>query len=297
MNYKLKRIILFPMNLLYRINPILEIKLMFFIKNKYKLNLNHPVTFNEKLQWIKFYDKNEIMPACADKFTVREYVKNCGCEEILNHLLWEGSNANEIPFELLPNQFVIKVTHGSGFNIICNDKSSLNAVKVKKQLQKWLKTNYIPCYGEWFYGKVQPRIMIEKYLGKSDGTVPYDYKVYCFHGEAKMIQVHMGRFADHKMKLYDPEWNSIDNVKMKFSCDPQVILNKPKELDKLIEYAELLSKPFHHARVDFYIVDEKIYFGEITFTDGAGFDRTIPYSFDVRLGSFLKLPMNSDNKQ
>jgi hypothetical protein len=290
MNYKLKKIILFPMNLLYKINPLLEIKIMFYLKNGYKLNLMKPVTFNEKLQWIKFHDKNEKMPSCSDKYAVRKYIKECGCEEILNHLLWEGYKANEIPFASLPNQFAIKATHGSGFNIICKDKSKLKEKVVKKQMSSWLKEKYIPCYGEWFYGIVKPRIIIEEYLGDKDGRIPFDYKFLCFNGEPRLIQVHTGRFANHKIKLYDLEWNEKVNCKMKYSSDSGVFIKKPKELLELIEYAKILSKPFHFARVDFYIVKGKIYFGEITFTDGAGFDKIYPYVFDVELGSYLKVP-------
>jgi len=295
MNNKLKKIIVLPMNILYKINPKLETKIMFLIKNRYRLHLNKPVTLNEKIQWIKFYDRNKLMPLCADKYTVRKYVEDCGCKEILNHLLWEGRNPDEIPFEQLPNQFVIKVTHGSGFNIICRDKSELHTDKVKKQLHKWLKEKYIICYGEWFYGVVKPRIIIEEYLGGSDGKAPYDYKIYCFNGKAKLFQIHIGRFEQHRMKIYDLEWNDIEHVTMKYPNDSQLMFEKPPEINKLIEYAERLSNPFHHARVDFYIVDGKIYFGEITFTDGAGFDRITPYSFDVKLGSYLTIPVDSVN--
>jgi hypothetical protein len=277
------------MNLLYRINPVLEIKILFFLKNGYRLNLNTPVTFNEKLQWIKFFDKNPRLTTCSDKYAVRDYVKECGCEEILNHLLWEGNKAEEIPFQSLPNQFVIKVTHGSGFNIICKDKSKLGKKKVIKQLNHWLMEKYIPCYGECFYGIVKPRIIIEDYLGDADGNCPMDYKLLCFHGEPRLIQVHTGRFAEHKMKLYDVQWKEKDNCRMKYTNDPKLVFDKPQELQSLIEYAKILSKPFHFARVDFYIIKGKIYFGEITFTDGAGFDKIHPYSFDMELGSYMKL--------
>ncbi len=292
MNNKLKKIILLPMNIFYKINPKLEIKVMFLIKNRYRLHLNNPVTLNEKIQWIKFYDRNNRMPLCADKYTVRKYIEECGCKEILNRLLWEGSNPYEIPFEQLPEQFVIKVTHGSGFNILCRNKNELNIDKVRKKLSVWLKEKYLPCYGEWFYGVVKPRIIIEEYLCDRDGKIPNDYKIYCFNGKAKLFQIHIARFEDHRMKLYDTDWNAIEHVVMKYPIDSQTNLGKPKEMDNLIKYAERLSKPFHLARVDFYIVDEKIYFGEITFTDGAGFDRTTPYTFDVQLGSYLKLPID-----
>lgn len=290
MNYRLKKLILTPMNLLYRINPKLVIKIIFYLKNGYKLNLTHPITYNEKLQWIKFYDKNLKIPVCADKYTVREYVKESDCEVLLNHLLWEGSDAGEIPFEKLPEQFVIKVTHGSGFNIICRDKSQLNIEKAKRKLTRWLKEKYIPCYGEWFYGIIRPRIIIEEYLGDEKGDIPNDYKVLCFNGEPKLIQVHYGRYRDHKMKLYEPDWKEIRNVQIKYSDNPDYRIERPLELDKMLEYARILSKPFYNARIDFYIVRNRLYFGEITITDGAGFDKITPYSFDMELGSYMKLP-------
>ena len=292
MNYKLKKFILLPMNIAFRINPIFETKIMFFLKNGYKLNLSHPITFNEKIQWIKFFDKNDRMPRCADKFEVRKYISECGCSEILNPLLWEGLHPEDIPFEALPNQFVIKVTHGSGFNVICKDKHKLDIGKVKKSISFWLKERYLPCYGEWFYGIVKPRIIIEEYLKGKDEYPPEDYKVYCFHGEPKVIQVHMDRYNNHTMKLYDTKWNAIRNVSMKYSCDSRTELEKPQVLEQLLRYARILSNPFYHARVDFYIVDGIIKFGEITFTDGAGFDKITPYSFDVALGEYLTLPVD-----
>lgn len=292
MNYKIKKAILMPMNIAYRINPALETRVMFFLKNGYKLNLNNPITFNEKIQWIKFHDKNDKMTRCSDKFEVRKYVAECGCSEILNPLLWEGYHPEDIPFEALPNQFVIKVTHGSGFNVICKDKHEINIKKVKKNLSFWLKERYLPCYGEWFYGIVKPRIIIEEYIVGKTELPPDDYKIYCFNGKPKVIQVHRDRYNMHKMKLYDTNWNAIRNVSMKYSCDSEIEIEKPKKLEQLLEYARILSSPFYHARVDFYIVNNSIIFGEITFTDGAGFDRITPYTFDVTLGEYLKLPLD-----
>ena len=151
-----KRIILTPLNILYKISPKLELELLFWMKQGYRLNLKNPKTFNEKIQWIKLYDKNHLMPKCVDKYTVREYVKSKGCGDILNELLWEGFNPEDIPFDKLPNRFVIKVTHGSTFNIICKNKKKLNIPEAKEKLSKWLKEKFIPCYGEWFYGIEKP---------------------------------------------------------------------------------------------------------------------------------------------
>ena len=286
MNNTLKKIILIPMNFLYIINPKLELSLMFLLKNGYKMNWNNPITYNEKLQWIKLYDKHELMPICTDKYEVRKFVEECGCKEILNDLLWEGSDAKDIPFDKLPNQFVIKVTHGSGFNIICKNKKEIDWTKTIKKLNKWLKEKFIPCYGEWFYGVVKPRIIIEKFLSDDNFTIPNDYKVWCFNGEPKYIMVYTGRFTQNKESMYDLEWKNIECCRK--GVDRGRPIEKPNNLEEILEYSKKLSKQFNHDRVDFYIVNNKVYFGEITFTDGAGFDKITPYSFDVEMGKWLK---------
>lgn len=286
MNNTLKKIILVPMNFLYKINPKLELSLMFWLKNGYKMNWNNPVTYNEKLQWIKLYDKHELMPICTDKYEVRKFVEECGCKDILNELLWEGSDAKDIPFDKLPNQFVIKVTHGSGFNTICKNKNELDWTKTIKKLNKWLKEKYIPCYGEWFYGVVKPRIIIEKFLSDDNFTIPKDYKVLCFNGEPKYIMVYTERFTQNKESMYDLDWKNLECCHN--GVDRGRPIEKPNNLEEILEYSRKLSKKFNHARVDFYIINNKVYFGEITFTDGAGFDKITPYSFDVEMGNWLK---------
>ena len=293
MNTVTKNIVLAPFNILYKIAPALELKLMFKLKQGYSLNLKNPKTYNEKLQWIKLYDKNEWMPKCCDKYAVREYIEKMGCTELLNTLYWHGTNPDNIPYDDLPDKFVIKVTHGSTFNIIVTDKSKLNKEETKKKLQKWLKAKFIPCYGEWFYGKIPPQIIIEQFLEDGHGNDLYDYKVFCFNGKAKLVDVHCGRFGTHKRNIYDMNWNL---QKVNFKYDNFDGVEKPEVFDELIEKAELLSSTFHHARVDFFIVNQKIYFGEITFTNGAGFDRITPYDFDIKMGNWLKLPIRSMTK-
>ena len=288
MDTRIKNLILSPLNLLYRYSPELALKVVFKLKNGYKLNLRNPVTYNAKLQWIKLYDKDPNMPICADKFAVRQYVKNRGCEEILNDLIWEGFDPLDIPFESLPNQFVIKVTHGSGFNIICTDKKKLSIPKTLRKLNNWLKAEFIPAYGEWFYGQIKPRIIIERFLSDEDGAVPSDYKVMCFHGQPKFIVVDTDRFINHKRNIYDVHWNLLEGYKMGFPNDIQ--LEKPKQLKLLLEYSRKLSSEFKHARIDLFVVDDRVYFGEITFTNGAGFDKITPHSFDVEMGDLIRLP-------
>ena len=284
-----KNLILTPFNLLYKISPELDLKILFRLKVGHKLHLKNPVTYNEKLQWIKLYDKNPLMPKCCDKYMVREFVTDMGCADILNELYWYGDDPDDIPYDKLPEKFVIKITHGSTFNILVKDKAQLNRRAVSQRLKKWLNTKYIPCYGEWFYGKVKPRIVIEKYLeDKDSGELP-DYKVFCFNGKAGFIQVDSGRFGDHRRNIYDLGWKFLEKVSIQY---PQgKTLKKPEVLPELLKYAEILSSKFYHARVDFFIVDGKIYFGEITFTHGAGFERIVPYEFGVKMGNMLKLPL------
>lgn len=259
-----------------------------------ELDLRHPITFNQKIQWIKLYDKDPLKPKCVDKYTVRKYIKESGCKELLNELFWQGYNPEDIPFDRLPDKCVIKVTHGQGMNIICKDIHSLNKKAVIKQLRKWIKEKYLPCYGEWFYGKVRPRVIVEKFLGDSNDEEPIDYKVFCFHGEPKLIDVHTGRFTNHKRNFYDLDWNIIHNVSIKYPCDESAAIPKPEKLEEMLEYARILSKPFIHVRVDFYIVENKVYFGELTFSNGAGFDVIKPRKFDIQLGSYIHLPDNVD---
>lgn len=290
MNNLTKNIILFPFNILYRISPKASLKVLFRIKQGYKLDLENPTTYNEKLQWIKLYDKNPLMPICCDKYAVRSYVESKGCGEILNELYWEGSDPEGIPFDELPEKFVVKVTHGSTFNIICTDKDTLDRNQVVEKCKKWLKAKFLPCYGEWFYGVEKPRVIVEKFIESTDDAQLRDYKVFCFNGIPKAICVDTDRFTKHKRDLYDTDWNRIEDGNMGFP-ESKRNFEKPGCLNELLLYARKLSAPFLHARVDFYITNDKIYFGEITFTNGAGFDKFSNYDFDKRLGSYLKLKL------
>lgn len=288
MNNLLKNFILSPMNLLYKISPKWELKILFFLKQRYFLNLDNPKTYNEKLQWIKLYDHNSLMPKCCDKYAVRDVVRDLGCEEILNELYWAGEDPDDIPFQKLPSKYVIKVTHGSTFNIICTNKNELSRQDVVKKCRKWLKSKFLPCYGEWFYGVEKPRIIVEKYIESDDGEQLKDYKVFCFNGEPLYIRVDSDRFTNHKDNIYTTDWCELKGKHMGHGYSGHEIA-KPECLNKLLQYARKLSSPFLHARIDFYIVNCKIIFGEITFTNGAGFDRFSSYDFDLELGEKLNL--------
>ena len=285
MKNSVKNMILFPLNLLYRISPKATLKLLFRLKVGYKLDLDNPKTFNQKLQWTKLNYKNPLLPKLVDKYTVREYVA-AKAPELLTKLYWNGFDANDIPWDELPDKFVIKVTHGSGYNIICKDKSKLNQKECKKKLNKWLKEKFLRCYGEWFYGVEKPRIIIEEFLDTDTGKVPEDYKIYCFDGKAEYVLLCTGRFEDTKSTMYDTNWN-YQNVKLGYKNNSKT--PKPINLDVLLKYAELLSNGFPHVRVDLYNVKGKVYFGELTFTDGAGFDKIEPREFDLKLGNLFTI--------
>ena len=288
MNNVMKNVILAPFNIMYKISPQHELEILFWIKQGYKLNLKNPRTYNEKIQWIKLNDHNQLMVKCCDKYSVREFVKEQGCDDILNDLLWEGYDPESIPFDILPKSFVIKVTHGSTFNIICKDKSELDKEKTIKQCHKWLKAKFLPCYGEWFYGVEKPRVIIEKYIESDDGEQLKDFKVFCFNGDPVYIRVDTNRFTNHRDNIFTPNWEEIPGAHMGHGCSNYKI-KRPDCLPQLLEYAHRLSLPFLHARVDFYIVYNQIIFGEITFTNGAGFDRFSSYEFDLEMGNKLSL--------
>lgn len=288
----LKNMLLTPFNLLYSVNPKLELEVLFLLKTGHKLNLENPKTYNEKLQWIKLYDTNPLMAKCCDKYAVRAYVEEKGCGETLNELLWEGFNPKDIPFDKLPQRFVIKVTHGSTFNIICTDKSKLDKQEAIEKCQKWLKTKFLPAYGEWFYGVEKPRIVVEKYLDDNTERLR-DYKVYCFNGIPRYIGVDSGdEKGNHYKDIYDTDWNIQLGYEMAYPCSGKSI-PKPEALNELLEYASVLSADFLHARIDFYILNDKVVFGEITFTNSAGFGRVRPKEFSMKMGNYLTLPLKS----
>lgn len=294
MNYRIKKITLFPFNILYWIFPELELRLLYRLKVGSKLNLKNPKTYLEKLNWLKLNYRNELMPICSDKYHARKYIEDKGFGKYLTKVLWEGFNPEEIPFDELPDSFIIKCTSGSGFNIICKNKNGLNRKKTIKCLRKWLKEKYLPCYGEWQYNKIKPRVIIEELLTDNKNIVPIDYKMFCFNGlnngEVGCIAVDVGRYVDHKRNIYDKDWNFLKDVKFDFQNDLDIKITRPKCFEEMKKVAYELAKPFPHVRADFFVIGENFYIGELTFFNGSGFDRITPHDFDVELGSLLTLP-------
>ena len=235
-----------------------------------KLDLNSPKTFNEKLIWLKLYEypKNSLVVMCSDKYLVRKYIEKCGLYEILNDLLFVYDSVNDICWDKLPSQFVLKWNFGAGYNIICKEKNELNKEKTIKKLKKWGKKKYWLPNSELHYKGINKKIICEKFLKDDKHDVIPDYKVYCFNGEPKAILVMLDRGLKMKTVFFDTEWNKLgDNPKYD---TPDYTIEKPDCLDKMLEASRKLSKPFKFVRCDYYIVNNKLVFGELTFTPASG---------------------------
>lgn len=266
------------------------IKLLYKKVFEKKLNLDNPRTFNEKLQWLKIHDKNPEYVKMVDKFEVKKYVANIIGEEYIIPTLGIYDKFEEIDFEKLPNQFVIKCTHDSGSTIICKDKSKLDKKEIKEKITKCLKRNFYYASREWPYKNIKPRIIIERYMVDESNTELKDYKIFCFNGETKYIQVDFGRFNNHRRNIYDTNWN-LTNLQTIYPIDKSVKIDKPKRLNDMLKLAEKLSKGKTFVRVDLYSIIDKVYFGELTFYPGGGLEKYTPEINDNILGDMLKLPI------
>lgn len=288
---KYPRIILFTWGILghFRfLNTETYLKLMYWAKFGKKLDLINPKSYNEKLQWLKLNENNSLCAKMVDKYEVKKIVSEILGEEYIIPTLGVWNSFDEIDFSKLPDEgFVIKTTHDSGGVYICKEKKNYNEKEARKVICKSMKRNYFWTGREPAYREVKPRIIAEPLLVDESGTELKDYKVFNFDGKAKMIQVDYDRFTIHKRNLYDIEWNYI-NAEIKYPTSSRTI-NKPVCLDKLIELSEKLSKGFIHARTDFYVIGEKILFGEITFIHGSGYECFRPASFGIEVGNWIRI--------
>lgn len=260
----------------------------FFLK---ELNLDNPKSFNEKLQWLKLYDRNSKYTKMVDKYEVKKYVSNIIGEEYIIPTLGIYNSFEEINFDKLPNQFVLKCTHDSGGIVICKDKNNLDIKQAKKKINKSLKKNYYYSGREWPYKNVKPRIIIEKYIDDGKNTQLNDYKVMCFNGKAKCSFVCTER--DNKelglaVTFFDLDWKKMPFKRHYRTSNKKI--DKPRNYQKMIELSEKLSKNIPFVRVDWYEIKGKLYFGELTFYPGAGFEEFDPEEWDYKLGEMLKLP-------
>ena len=266
-----------------------ELRIWYKEKKKENLDLENPRTFNEKIQWIKLYDNTPLKTKLADKFLVREWVEEKLGRNYLIPLLGVWNSFDEIDFDELPNQFVLKCNHASGWNIIVKDKNSLNKQEAKEKFDMWINKNFAFAFGfQLHYMNIPRRIVAEKYMADLDGDI-YDYRFFCFDGEPKYVWVDIGSGTrDHKRNIYDMEWN-LQSYKVNYPLiepAPQ----KPTTFEEMIHCAKILSEGFSLVRVDFYSVDNRVYFGEMTFTPQSGTGKWDNYEQNLMYGDLITLP-------
>lgn len=278
-----------------------------------KLHLNPPVDFNEKLQWLKLHYRNPSIVTCADKWAVREFVKDRIGEKYLAECIGVYDDVEKIPFETLPRQFVLKATHGSGWNIICPNKAKIDWNLAKKKMRKWLNSDFSKNGREWQYRQIKPQIICEKFIIDPETPVLRDYKLFTFRGETKYIWVYFteplennlvkGEFQDvgyskpcisdgmgRYLNFYDTNWNFMPGCGSSLPNKDSPIVKKPECLDEMLYVANKLSSEFPQCRVDLYVIGgKKIVFGELTFTSGNGCNAFYPQSFNDELGSYIDL--------
>ncbi len=272
------------------------LKKAFKVHMGYELDLENPRTFNEKLQWLKLYDRNDLYTKVVDKYLVKNWISDIIGTECIIPTLGVWDRFEDIDFDKLPDKFVLKTTHDSGTVIICKDKSSFRIGEAKKRIEKSLANNFFLGGREWPYKNVMPRVISEQYIEDKFRTGQInDYKVFVFEGTACLIQVDFDRFTDHHRNFYDLNWNYVPFT-IGYPTNPARIIDRPECLGKLIDKAEKISMALnnpHFIRTDFYIIEKQIYFGEVTFYHGSGFKTFNPPEWDRILGDKIVLPIKN----
>lgn len=267
-----------------------------FLKMRYlmhfgkKLNLIEPQTFNEKLQWLKLYDRKLEYRNMVDKYLVRDYIKHTIGEDYLIPLLGVWDNFDQIDFTTLPDQFVLKCNHDSGGVVVCKDKHNFDKASAKQKINNCLARDYYDYSREWVYKNIPKKILAEKYLVDESGDELKDYKLLCFDGEVKCSFTVSNRYkvGGLNVNFYDEHWVPMP-FERHYPKNP-VEIPMPYCYDTMKFLAEKLSKGISFVRVDFYEVDKRVYFGEITFYPGAGFEEFTPEKYDYLLGGWINLP-------
>lgn len=267
------------------VNPRLASKILFRLNFGKKLSLDNPQTLNEKMMYLKLnkYWNNQLVSNCADKFAVRDIIIEKGCPEILNELFGSWDEVDEIDWNALPEKFVLKCNHGSGYNVICTNKEELDIEESKKKLNKWLKQRYgVRTVEQGIYKKIKRKVIAERYIETEDNMPPKDYKFFCSFGEVKFLFVASDRINNQtKFDYYYPDWTWIPVKNQHPNMGP---ISKPKMLDKMIQYAQILSKDFPLVRIDFYFENSHIIFGEYTFAHFGCLNTFDPQEYDLILG-------------
>lgn len=258
----------------------------------HKLNWGCLETYTEKMQWAKLYDKDPRKSILTDKYAVRSWVAEKIGEEYLIKLLGVWDSFDEIDFAKLPDKFVLKTNHGSGTNVIVKDKKTLDFRETKRKFKDWFDTDFGYKSLELHYSNIKPKIIAEEYVETEMGELQ-DYKFLCFDGKPCFCWVDIGRYSNHTRNVYNMEWE-LQPWNQETYAHYEKPIDKPKNFEKMIEVVEILASNFAHVRVDLYNVNGKIYFGEMTFTNGGGFDRILPVEYDKMLGNLWTLPKSAE---
>ena len=257
-------------------------------------DLNHPKSFNEKLQWLKLNDRKPEYTEMVDKYLAKKYVEKRIGEKYIIPTLGVWDKFDQIEFEKLPDQFVLKTTHDSGGVVICKDKANFDKAAAKRKLEKSLKRNYYWAEREWPYKNVKPRIIAENYLSFLNGSDLVEYKVFCFNGKPALFLICKGEgHTDERTNdFYDLEFN---HIPVTVTCpNAKEKCQKPDEYEELLELSRKLAKNTYQLRVNLYVINHKIYFGELTFFHDSGCCKFNPPEWDKRFGDMLKLPIEEE---
>lgn len=278
------------------ISPKMNTQLTFLLRKKKLPNLKNPQTFDEKISYLKLYDypNNDLVSQCADKIAVRDYITEKGYSDILNEMYAVYDSPLDIDIETLPKEFILKWNHDYNSTYVINDKQTADMDDIIHKLVEKGKDKFYLRGAEYHYKKIKPRILAERKLVEPNVMSLTDYKFYCYKGKVKYVMVCLGRSEEVKFYFYDMEWNLLRNLSKEGKAAPlDFTLEKPKNFDKMVEIASDLSEPFKFVRVDFYNIEGKIYFGEMTFTPSSGVDPDLFLEADILLGKEIDI---GDNK-
>jgi hypothetical protein len=253
------------------------------------LNFGNPKTFNEKIIWLKTHFRVPDAHIYADKVAVKSKLLEFIPAESIIPTIGTWKSANEIDFDRLPDEFIIKANHGSGWNLLVPDKKSLDIASARRKLTRWLRTNYFSIGREYQYKDIEPALIAEPLIRPTDGSQLLDYKFFCFNGKPQFIQVDRDRHTEHRRNFYDLNWNRLPYGIMYKTFTPDC--PPPRNLNRMIDIARRLSRDLPFVRVDLYDCIDQVYFGELTFHPGGGFEPFSPESADLAVGNYLQLPL------
>lgn len=266
----------------------LYIKVFYRLAMHEKLNLEKPVSYTQKIQWLKLNNTNPLYSKMVDKFAVKEIIAKKMGEEYLIPLLGVWDNFESIDFDLLPTQFVLKTTHDSGNVIICKDKETFDFAKARKKLTKALNSNYFYKTREYPYKHAVPRIIAEKYMHDETQEELTDYKFFCFHGLPELLQINSNKGKEKQVNFYDMDFNLLELTSDQGETNR--LLRKPRKFNEMVGIAKMLSKDLIHVRIDLYCINDQIFFGEYTFHNSGGIMNFSPPEWNKKLGDMIVLP-------